>query len=79
MLGWTQLIVNKNEVFYVYSGKAKATQGDTRECRLTGTQGRHTPPSNNFTIYTSHSHRAKEGLPSPFPCSSPTSPHTTLY
>lgn len=33
MLGWTQLIVNKNEVFYVYSGKAKATQGDTRECR----------------------------------------------
>lgn len=28
MLGWTQLIVNKNEVLYVYSDKEKATQGD---------------------------------------------------
>ena len=53
MLGWTQLIVNKNEVLYVYSDKEKATQGDTRECRSTGTQGRHTPPSNNLHLHKS--------------------------
>lgn len=78
MLGWTQLIVNKNEVLYVYSDKEKAAQGDTRDCRSTGTQGRHTPLV-TISIYTSHSHRTKEGLPSLFPCSSPTSPHTTVY
>ena len=38
-----------------------------------------TRPLVTISIYTSHSHRTKEGLPSLFPCSSPTSPHTTVY